>query len=332
MDVIFSSALSTFPKQVFNQIRLFMKIITVSDILIPGSIKLKPNVLNCDYAMKSTLDFPYIKPFHTSWLPIWKSIIRTMIMPRVISTPPNRWVSTSHLTSPTTPPPHNSNTNEPILLEDDDICVTSEKIDKAVKLIHKNILQSPKWLKHILGKSKLSHKCIHRLLTLAHNKRLVLATDASVNEGKAAHRFCFADEKKGSVIFSSGSKVEGPHDFLSSYRAEMTFIIAAVSLIDTILSSVGMTNTAIILHTDSETSITTSRNQKLNTLHYVISNNIDAALQLQQIVSKCTQSISLVHVEGHQDKEIRFRDLPIPAQLNVLMDALSKKTCYRHCV
>ena len=31
------------------------------------------------------------------------------------------------------------------------------------------------------------------------------------------------------------------------------------------------------------------------------------------------------HVHGHQDKNTHFRDLPVPSQLNVLMDSLAKK-------
>ena len=82
---------------------------------------------------------------------------------------------------------------------------------------------------------------------------LVIATDASVDKDHAAHAFCFASRKKGAVLFSCGSKVEGPGKHLTSYRAEMMAIIAATELIDTILSTVGMTKQPIPLYTDSET-------------------------------------------------------------------------------
>lgn len=66
-------------------------------------------------------------------------------------------------------------------------------------------------------------------------------------------------------------------------------------------------------------------NPRLNTLHYVISNDIDVALQLQHVCKNNTQTISLSHVHGHQDKNTAFRDLLTHTQLNILMDRLSKK-------
>ena len=105
----------------------------------------------------------------------------------------------------------------------------------------------------------------------------------------------------------------------------MVSIISAISLLDIILTTAGMTSHPVTLHTDSETSITTSINPRLNTLHYVISNDIDVALQLQHVCKNNKQVIKLSHIHGHQDKKTAFRDLPVPFQLNVLMDRLSKK-------
>ena len=114
----------------------------------------------------------------------------------------------------------------------------------------------------------------------------------------------------------------------------MVSIIAATTLIDTILTSIGQRGERIPLYTDSETSITTSKNGRLNTLHYVISNDIDVALQLKQTISTCNQSILLTHVHGHQDNNLQFHELTIPSQLNVLMDSLSKHLVMKtsnHC-
>ena len=122
----------------------------------------------------------------------------------------------------------------------------------------------------------------------------------------------------------TSSKVEGPAQFLTSYRAEMVSVIAVTTLIDTILTSIGQREKRIQLYTDSETSITTSKNGRLNTLHYVISNDIDVALQLKQTTSTYNQTILLTHVHGHQDTNLKFHELTIISQLNVLMDSLSK--------
>ena len=48
-------------------------------------------------------------------------------------------------------------------------------------------------------------------------------------------------------------------------------------------------------------------------------------MQLQETINKNCEYISLFHVQGHQDKNKKFHELDIPAQMNVLMDSLSKQ-------
>ena len=96
---------------------------------------------------------------------------------------------------------------------------------------------------------------LHDVIKLETAKNLIIATDASVDQGYAAHAFCFAKKKNGKILFSTVSKVEGPKNHLTSYRAEMTSIIAAVELYALIMRSVGISKTRIPLYTDSETSI-----------------------------------------------------------------------------
>ena len=123
-----------------------------------------------------------------------------------------------------------------------------------------------------------------------------------MDEGLAAHGFCYANKKNGDVIFSSGSKVEGPIKYMSSYRAEMVSIIAAITLIDGILTCAGLKDVRICLYTDSATSILTSKNSKLNTLHYVLSNDVDVALQLYDTVSNCNKKIPSYMCSGTKIK------------------------------
>ena len=286
MGLIYESQLSIFHKQVFNQIRMYMKVLTASDIICDGTNKLKPNIIGCKSPLKSSFGFPYIKPFPKHWINIWNSIIATIVYPRIMARPLRKWISFSHISSNMHPPAPMCDDQDSDRF-DFNSGITSPKSKKVVDSIHKAIKSSPRWMRHVWGESKLTHKCIFKLLRLIKNSDFAIATDASVSEGIAGHAFCFASKTKGSVIFSSGSKVEGPVLHTNSYRAEMTSIIAATTLIDTILQSVGIVDRRIGLYTDSETSITTSKNSKLNTLHFVLSNDIDVAMQLHDTISTC---------------------------------------------
>ena len=326
MDAVFESNLSVQQIQMFNQMRLYMKIISVSDLMDEETGVLKSNIMGCSKPLTSTYGFPNIKPFPSRWIPLWDSIISSIILPRVQSIPLGPRISHSHLDiSPVYEEKQNANFETIVPLNEKELVITSPKFCRAVNAIQKNLRLSPRWKRHIWGASRFTHKSLYNIIKLAATKQLAIATDASVDKGYAAHAFCFASRKKGKVVFSSGSKVEGPGRHLTSYRAEMTSIIAATELIDTILSTVGMAKCHIPLYTDSETSIVTSKNTRLNTLRYVISNDIDMALQLHSSISNCKQRVSLIHVLGHQDKTKKFHELNVPAQLNVLMDGLSKK-------
>ena len=70
MDVVFDSNLSIFHKQVFNQIRMYMKVLTASDLIIDGTNKLKENIIGCKSPLTSSFGFPYIKPFLSHWIHI----------------------------------------------------------------------------------------------------------------------------------------------------------------------------------------------------------------------------------------------------------------------
>lgn len=252
-----------------------------------------------------------------------------MILPLIKASPTGRWISQSHIVG------------SPVIIEESDynaaqcagnarpktsdFTVTSPKFAELVKAIQKTINESPKWLRSFWGKSTFTHRVLYQIIISAIRNDLTIATDGSINFRQAAHAFCFATINKGHVLFSTGSKVPEPYRFMTSYRAEMISILSAISLIDIILRIAGIQKQPITLHIDSEPSITTSTIPRLHTLHYVLSNDIDVALELQWVCKTNKQIITLSHVHGHQNKDAVFRGLSLPSQLNILMDRLSKK-------
>ena len=140
MDAIIDSDLSVHQKQVFNQLRLYMKVITASDLYDIEYKRLKNNVIGCKYPMTSTLGFPNIKEFPKSWIKLWDSIITSLILPRLKCLPPIQNVSISHLDPATeTKTKCSENPITTVNLSHDDIDINSSKFKKAVECIHNNI-------------------------------------------------------------------------------------------------------------------------------------------------------------------------------------------------
>ena len=205
-----------------------MHVITASDLYDDTTWSIKDHVYNCRSSLMSTIGWPWMKAFPPSWVKTWRSILTSLILPRLKANPLGEWVHQSHIVG------------APVIVEDDcvyepvckqhpnpsekDFVITSPKFAALVRTIQTRIKKSEKWLRYFWGKSKLSHRTIYNIIRSALNDDLVIATDASVKYGRAAHAFCFAGYNKGNVIFSTGSKVPGPTKHLTSYRAEMTSI------------------------------------------------------------------------------------------------------------
>lgn len=83
MDEVLKTKLSEHHKLMFNQVRLFMKVCTVSDIYDENKKNFHTNVLKCTEPIGSNMGWPKIKPFPSSWIRIWESVLITSILPRV---------------------------------------------------------------------------------------------------------------------------------------------------------------------------------------------------------------------------------------------------------
>ena len=348
MDVITKSSLPQRYKMMFNQIRMYMKLLTVSDIIDPDTNAIYPHVLRCEQKIKSTLGWPNIHKFPRSWISVWKSILNSIIIPKVQHLPLGKWTSKTH--QETSTQSVDSTEAETTEVENTEVKITEVEItknastsQKKIKLtideiyfdskilanvcdnINKRIKEAEKWKLHSWGIKSVPRKTLHVILFEYMRNNLIVVSDASVKYGRAGHAFCFANKKTGKVLLSGGSKVHGNFEFTTSYRAEMFSIIAAITLLDLILQTAGITKAKVHFYTDSEASITATKNHKLHTLHYVLTNDMDVANQLYHEWKTVPQQFTLNHVHGHQDKHKKISELPVPSQLNVLMDTKSKE-------
>ena len=327
MDIISQTDMSERNKVIFNQIRLYLKLITASDIIDPETNRVYQHVLECKPTIQSRLGWPNIHPFPKSWIQLWKSMITSFIIPKLRLLPLGTWRKQTHqiLLEPINMKKIQKKFKHeyPTLILED-VALNSKLFSKVVQRINTTMRSADKWKQSIWGIKGIPRKTIHTILFEYLRGNLIAATDASVKYGRAGHAFCYANKKTGKILFSSGSKVCGSIKFTTSYRAEMMSIIAGLTLLDLILRAAGISKAKVVLHTDSETSILVTKNSRLNTLHYALTNDIDVALQLRHEWTTIPQQFSLQHVKGHQDKNTKFKDLSIPSQLNVLMDEMSK--------
>jgi len=161
---------------------------------------------------------------------------------------------------------------------------------------------------------------------------LIAATDGSALRGdRSSMAYCLA-KKNGKKLYSAYSPILCDRDYNSSDRAELMAILAVVShlwILSTSLKKMKKRSKPVELFSDSLSSIMSCEKDIFHSTKNVMSSNIDLKLEIRSILRKIKRPVIMTHVEAHQDEEVEYDDLPLPAQLNSDMDDLASHQ-YRH--
>jgi len=163
---------------------------------------------------------------------------------------------------------------------------------------------------------------------------LIAATDGSALRGdRSSMAYCLA-KRNGKKLYSAYSPILCDRDYNSSDRAELMAILAVVShlwILSTSLRKTKHRSSPVELFSDSMSSITSCEKDIFHSTKNVMSSNIDLKLEIRSILRKIKRPVIMTHVEAHQDEDVEYDDLPLPAQLNSDMNALASQQ-YRHKV
>jgi len=160
----------------------------------------------------------------------------------------------------------------------------------------------------------------------------VAASDGSAHAGiKASFAYCLANSRSGKIIYASHGPTLVDPEYASSDRSELLGILGVVTKLHEIEDGIKdrinkkKKKPSVTLYTDSSSSISVLKNKFRPSTKNVMKSNLDVILEIQEERKKLKSSLHLVHVKAHQDNEIRYEDLPLPARLNVDMDKLAEK-------
>ena len=97
MDVVLRSNLTQEQKEIFNRVRLNLKLLTASDIVrVDKSTEIVLSVLNGVNNRCSTLNWPNVMTLPDKWMDIFCMVINQVIKPQLQSTPLGKWISQGH--------------------------------------------------------------------------------------------------------------------------------------------------------------------------------------------------------------------------------------------
>lgn len=84
-------------KEIFHQVRMHLKLLTASDIVIANhGNRVIPGILKGENLRISTLNWPRILPFPKKWISVFANIILTAIAPTLRSSPLGHWRRQGH--------------------------------------------------------------------------------------------------------------------------------------------------------------------------------------------------------------------------------------------
>ena len=364
MDIITDTALSEEKITIFNKVRLYLQVLSLSDIILVGTKStIIPNIRKGFKARTSKWVWPSIREIPKDWRQIWIDIIDTIILPYVKTSPLHEWILESHQewmatsNEASTYIRYNNQSwkQEPegwslttIQLDCTQYVIDLEENDGTLKVLsrrinnfYSNVDDSPStyaeyisslpyWKRRNLGHNLPSEDEIRDMHTSLKRGDLMGISDGSYKEGKASHAWVFADRNTDERITQSAATVDGEREKLNAFRAEAMGVIAMLTVIELISSQYNISQFSVNIGVDCKSLITKVYTPVENSIKFVEASEVDTILEIRQLIKKIPCKIHLEHVEGHQDKNLDYDLLPFPAQLNCDMDANAKKFMEHH--
>ena len=234
---------------------------------------------------RSTWKWPNHIPFHKSWCEIWRIGLPQFILPHLRSHSLGKTVSTSHQEfthfiddnrqhlksekstynrSSTSrrpvfePNPHSIPCNIPVDVSYRDECITtlgehvaysqqpkSQPTSQTSFDTHRLIKTAPLWMQSNWGNPDLTQSQINIITRELMKNNLHAAGDGSVKRGLAVQSWCLFKKNTFEIIFSSAASVAAHPSYVTSYRPEAYSILAVVSFLSILASTIDISNTHV---------------------------------------------------------------------------------------
>jgi len=212
MDVVLRSNLPQHHKEIFNRVRLQLRLITASDIVVcSSSSRILPNILQGKNYRTSSYNWPTPHDLPKKWYDIFIDVIKSVIRPQLQSTPLGRWTSVGHqkwkyfidpntdtITTSTAPPPHllaidveNEENMNSIATKPPTLPSINQQIPHTPT---QAIEQAPPWMKQLWRTTKWTPKVLTEIIQHIDEGNLIAAGKGAVRNQWGSYAWCFAHE------------------------------------------------------------------------------------------------------------------------------------------
>ena len=350
MEEVYKADISTEAKEIFNQIRTYLQLVTAADIVEVGSnTAILKNIYEMNNCRKSEWEWPIVLPFPATWKETWQSVLTTVIQTKLDNRPLGQWIRESHQQWPGKVSSDNqvlcvngsfyefyNGTRRkkyiPTVYERDciiraDIVIEGNElftISQANQMEHnmeEGISEEdlPQWMENNWG-INIEGVRIQKIANSLREKSLVAVGDGSVKQQCAGQAWTLVDKNSEETLVGGVAHVDGIGREMCSTRAEMFGIMASLSMIEYVARRYDIEDGAVEIYTDSTSSIAKAISSvPLSTKDIFLLDN-DIAFELNERVRNSRVKVKIYHVKGHQDNDTDYNLLPLEARLNCDMD------------
>ena len=344
IELIEDSTLDDKTKKILNQVRIFLKILTLSDmVIINKKSSILPQVLAAQASRVSSYNWPQSPALEMNWKTIWHSFLRSHVQPYLEQHPLGDWVAPTHqewstFTNPdmthvavdgTTYISQHSQLQESAKPQ---LCLFPADIFEQRILGYRSFIPQHKFA----PKATVQH---HDSMWVEKNRGTVITpeklavlkkcictgkcigvSDGSLRYGYPAHSWCFANSETGEIVLRGSASIDGDVHHISSFRAEAFGLLAMTELAQQVFNDPKMKPHQLTLYSDGDSVIRKIQQPIESRSKYMLQNDIGVALELKSRISSIPNNVRVRYVPGHQDNHWSFEELPFPQQMNVIVD------------
>ena len=174
----------------------------------------------------------------------------------------------------------------------------------------------------IIGETVLSHKNIEIIKDSIINETLTIAPDGSVKEGVSTHAYVFADSRNKHIIIKGAGPTDGKLPFLTSFRSELTGILATLLIVAICVKDDNISKGKISYFIDNRSAMEASfLSETTSAIFPLLQSDYDLIMTIHHIIDKLPITFTASHVKSHQkDKK---KKLTFAEELNDIADHLA---------
>ena len=342
MDEIYRSNIPDTHKEIFNRVRINLRLLTVSDIVIVDSpSKIIPSLYEGTTTRFSTYNWPTQQELPEKWQQIFNEVLDIVIKPKLMNTSLGKWRSRGHQLCVygineengeklpvTTVDEANSVTEidwdfmrnrilgyrriDPILLE-----------DKTQMDMVKSIKKYPKWMQSLWRHNNWTQSEFDAIIERYDKNKLCACGDGIVRDQWGSIAWSFANTDDYKEIVTKVTPVDGNPNTMKKLRSEATSVLTILITLSHIEKYATSSEKTCTIYVNCKGLINKITNPYLHSPSLVISDHIDIIWQIREVLTNLSTTILFQHT---QPPKIADMDKATPSEkLFSRMHKLSKE-------